>query len=117
MQTDSNVTRARIAPEARRLRDLYAPAEVHAMLTRERARADRHRREFSMVVFAVDSDTPIDGQLRLARVVLKHARGTDEVGYYDGGSICAILPDTTSIGAWLFAQRVCESAQSRSIRS
>jgi lipopolysaccharide/colanic/teichoic acid biosynthesis glycosyltransferase len=115
MQIDVNKSRAKIAPETRRLRDLYAPVEIHAMLGRERARADRHRREFSLVVFAVDGVNSMDSQLRLARMVLKHARGTDEVGYYDLASICAILPDTNSIGAWQFAQRVCESAKARSI--
>ncbi len=115
MQIDVKSPRAKVAAESRRLRDLYAPVEIHAMLTRERARADRTRREFSLVVFAVDGTSSMDSQLRLARVVLKHARNTDEVGYYDQRSICTILPDTTSIGAWQFAQRVCESAQGRSI--
>lgn len=115
MRTETKKPRARVAPETRRLRDLYAPAEINAMLTRERARADRHRREFSMVVFAAHNASDVDHQLRLARVVLNHARTTDEVGYYDRSSISAILPDTDSIGAWQFAQRVCESAKSRSI--
>jgi lipopolysaccharide/colanic/teichoic acid biosynthesis glycosyltransferase len=115
MQIDGTKSRARIASDTRRLRDLYAPVEIHAMLGRERARADRNRREFSLVVFSVEGT--LDSQLRLARMVLKHARNTDEVGYYDERSICTILPDTGSVGAWQFAQRVCESAQCRSIAS
>jgi lipopolysaccharide/colanic/teichoic acid biosynthesis glycosyltransferase len=117
MQTDVKQSRARIAPETRRLRDLYAPGEIQAMLSRERARADRHRREFSLVVFAVDASHAMESQLRLARVILNHARNTDEVGFYDKGSICSILPDTTSVGAWQFAQRVYDSAQRRSLKA
>ena len=100
------------APEMRRLTHLYSPEQIAFVLQRERARADRQRGEFSLVMFRSESDTrPETALTQLAKVVLAHARTTDEVGNYDRTSVCVVLPDTDATGAWKFAQRVCDTAK------
>ncbi len=100
------------APEMRRLHHLYSPEQISFVLQRERARADRHRREFSLVIFRAESDVrPALALSQLAKIVLAHARATDEVGHYDKTSVCVVLPDTDATGSWKFAQRVCDSAK------
>lgn len=96
----------------RALRDLYTPRQVAGLLHRERARADRHGREFALVVLRLRrADTGEWALLRLARMTLDAARTTDEVGRYDDDAVCAILPDTDAGGAWFFARRVCQDAR------
>ncbi|HEX3355359.1 MAG TPA: sugar transferase [Tepidisphaeraceae bacterium] len=100
------------APEMRRLHHLYSPEQISFVLQRERARADRHSREFSLVIFRTESDLrPALALSQLAKIVLAHARATDEVGHYDKTSVCVVLPDTDATGSWKFAQRVCDSAK------
>src|SRR4051812_41720750 len=100
------------SPEMRRLNHLYLPEQIAFVLHRERARADRHHSEFSMVVFRSDSETGVqEALMQIAKIVLAHARTTDEVGHYDSTSVCVVLPETDATGAWKFAQRVCDSAK------
>jgi len=80
------------APEMRRLSHLYTPDQMAFVLQRERARADRHHREFSMVMFRSDATRPDQALTQIAKIVLAHARATDEVGNYDRTSICVVLP-------------------------
>jgi len=103
------------ADDFRSLRDLYTPRQVAGLLHRERARADRHAREFALVVLRLRHDTGEWSILRLARVLLDAARTTDEVGRYDDDSVCAILPDTDAGGAWYFARRACEQARRKGL--
>lgn len=99
------------ADDFRSLRDLYTPRQVAGLLHRERARADRHQREFALVVLRLRGEAGEWAVLRLARLVLDAARATDEVGRYDDDAVCAILPDTDAGGAWFFARRVCDAAR------
>ena len=118
---------------ARRLREVYRPEEVAGMIRRERARADRVGGRFSFVVFEPTDARPSpagaagDGRsrsvasrrsrwtrrqrvARLARIVLRCVRASDEVGRTADGGVCAVLPDTGPEGAWTFARRVTGSA-------
>jgi lipopolysaccharide/colanic/teichoic acid biosynthesis glycosyltransferase len=100
------------SPEMRRLNHLYSPEQIAFVLHRERARADRHHAEFSMVMFRSDSEMRVqEALMQIAKIVLAHARTTDEVGHYDSTSVCVVLPETDATGAWKFAQRVCDSAK------
>ena len=56
-------------------------------------------------------NAPRPGMSQIAKIVLAHARATDEVGHYDKASVCVVLPETDGNGAWQFAQRVCDSAK------
>src|SRR5215212_3740708 len=102
-----------VAPEMRRLQHLYSPEQIAFVLQRERARADRQHSEFSLVMVRSESpDVPLDAALLdLAKIILTHARATDEIGYYDRTSVCIVLPDTDGDGAWKYAQRVCDGAK------
>jgi hypothetical protein len=106
------VAPAPAAPEMRRLHHLYSPEQIAFVLQRERSRADRHHSEFSLVMFRSESEMRLDQALsQIAKIVLAHARATDEVGHYDKASVCVVLPETDGNGAWQFAQRVCDSAK------
>lgn len=99
----------------RSLRDLYTPRQVAGLLQRERARADRHAREFSLVVLRLRTGDGEWSVLRLARVGLDAARTTDEVGRYDDDAVACILPDTDAAGAWYFARRACAAARQKGL--
>src|SRR5262245_29215810 len=63
------------SPEMRRLHHLYSPEQIAFILHRERARADRHHGEFSLVMFRSDSESRVDHALmQIAKIILAHAR-------------------------------------------
>jgi len=117
MRLDVDVAKASRAPapaspELRRLKHLLSPEQVSFVLQRERSRADRHQAEFSLVIFRSESEMKLHvALLKIARIILTHARATDEIGHYDKTSVCVILPETGGNGAWQFAQRVCDDAK------
>ena len=93
---------------ARHLNGLLNHKEMLYVLHRERARADRTGREFSIIVFQPPKDTPHNQRalLRLARTVVRRARETDEVGWFDDHSVCAMLFDCPVPSARQFATDV-----------
>lgn len=54
--------------------------------------------------------------LRLAHLVLTRSRGTDDVGWFDGDTVCAILPDTSPDGAARFADNVIAGLRDSTIK-
>src|SRR5438270_9132717 len=68
--------------------------QIQWILRRERARADRTRQGFSLVLFATASGPR--AYHRFGRILCRRARATDDVGYFDNDdqSLCAILPAT-----------------------
>ncbi|MGE5611383.1 MAG: sugar transferase, partial [Bacillota bacterium] len=99
----------------RDLRTLYSPQEIQAILRRERGRADRGKREFSMVVMELEEGGKrlLD---RLTRMLLSRARSTDEIGWFSSERPCVVLPDTGTQGACCFAESVCELARQNTLR-
>jgi hypothetical protein len=94
----------------RTLRNMYTEEQSANAIHRERLRADRTNQEFSLVLFRVPrSIGPTRSALRLARTVLSRSRGTDDVGWFDEETVCAILPGTTADGAGRFADNVLAS--------
>ena len=91
----------------RHVRELYNPDQIGAVLRRERARSDRQHCGFSIVLFRLDI-TPFHERplIRLATVLLKLIRETDELGRYDQHTLCAVLPDTDAVGASILIARV-----------
>src|SRR5438552_15956483 len=70
--------------------------QIQWILRRERARADRTRQGFSLVLFATASGPR--AHHRLGRILCRRARATDDVGYFDDADnqqLCAVLPATT----------------------
>src|SRR5476651_910991 len=106
---------ARALKPNRSLRTLYTQEQTDNSIHRERCRADRTKTEFSLVLFRVPrSIGPSRTALRLARSVLVRSRGTDEIGWFDEETVCAILPDTTADGAGRFADNVVGSVREKS---
>jgi lipopolysaccharide/colanic/teichoic acid biosynthesis glycosyltransferase len=98
----------------RHVRELFNPDQMHAVLRRERARADRQQRQFALVLFHLDIGAENERELvRLATVLLKQVRETDEVGRFDRTTLCAILPDTDSVGASMLIARVRRATRGR----
>jgi lipopolysaccharide/colanic/teichoic acid biosynthesis glycosyltransferase len=101
----------------RSLRTLYTQAQTDLSIHRERCRADRTKTEFSLVLFRVPrSIGPSRTALRLARSVLQRSRTTDEIGWFDEETVCAILPDTSADGAGRFADNVVGSVREAVLR-
>ena len=108
---------ARSLKANRSLRTLYTEAQTDISIHRERCRADRTKTEFSLVLFRVPrSIGPSRTALRLARLVLQRSRATDEIGWFDEETVCAILPDTTGDGAGRFADNVVGSVRESAMR-
>jgi len=97
----------------RRLHEMYFPKHLLAVIRRERARADRQRGQFSLVMFRLVPARGRWAMFRLSRLVLNEVRTTDEIGLYDRHTVCAILPDTTPEGAWRLISRVNEIARAK----
>lgn len=100
-------------PVHRSLHEIYFPKHLHAIIRRERARADRQKGVFSLVMFRLLPSRSRWATLRLSRIVFNEVRTTDEVGLYDHHTVCAILPDTAPQGAWKLINRVRDLAGSR----
>jgi lipopolysaccharide/colanic/teichoic acid biosynthesis glycosyltransferase len=90
------------------LRELTPMPQFRRMLSRERARSDRTGQGFSLVIFAPRDPRSVDGTLRrLAIVLQRRLRTSDEAGWVDGERLGAFLPCTPAAGAWKVADDVC----------
>lgn len=104
---------ARIIPftylwQARGFRGVQSVEQFRAILERERARADRNEHQFSVVVFdIVGTEANIAETQRLARVLTKRIRFTDQLGWFDSHRIGILLPETPVSGAWKLADDAC----------
>src|SRR5207244_9972618 len=106
-----------LAPISERLSDRYLTAgQIGRVIRRERGRADRARGQFSLLLFRTAGGAHDQrGTRRLARIIARRVRETDEVGRYGDGSLCAVLPDTAPTGAACLARNVCAEARQRGI--
>lgn len=97
--------------------NLWRPSEMERLLRRETARADRTGRGFSLILFPVKAGPrQVPSTYRLARALIRRARVTDEVGWFSEQCLCALLSDTPSAGARIFAARVCDLISRRAAR-
>ncbi len=74
-------------------------ADFCRTLDRERARADRHDREFSILLLDGDALSNPDDADDLINVIVARIRSTDEIGWFDKPRIVLLLPYTSSSGA------------------
>lgn len=96
---------------------MLSPEQMNIALQRESARADRSTSEFALVLFRVrHKQRHALSTLRLAKIILKRVRTTDDVGWFNDLHICALLPDTSASGAWRFADDVCNLVAERGPR-
>jgi lipopolysaccharide/colanic/teichoic acid biosynthesis glycosyltransferase len=103
------IHRARPRP-IHRLGNMHSRRDIDAILHRECARCERNGHEFSMVVIAMAETQTARSTARLARLLCRETRATDEIGWYDSRRLCAVLPDTSDEGAISFVRRFTESA-------
>ncbi len=116
MQTITRSNQRPVRPVARfGLHRLHAPLVTRALLDHERGRADRNGGEFSLVLFSIDKLGKTRAMQRLAKLLAVRARATDAVGWFDTKTVCAILPDTSALGARCFAQHMTGCARDRSL--
>ena len=84
----------------------------HAVLVRERARANRNGHMFSVLMFDLSaiSTTPL---AELMQTLKQRVRSIDEVGWLDArrigqtGRIGVVLPYTGAEAAWTLADTIC----------
>lgn len=88
---------------------IHSRERMHALVYRERARSDRSSQPFSLVLFRMAGcNNRHRDMLRLAHTALRRARITDDIGWFDGRTLAALLPDTDAQGAWCFVDGVQE---------
>lgn len=86
--------------------------ELEGMLRRERARADRGGRPFSLVIFRGPRNAQHAKLLKpISTSVKLRMRETDEWGWLDGKAIYAVLFDTGSVGARRFVADVAGTVE------
>jgi lipopolysaccharide/colanic/teichoic acid biosynthesis glycosyltransferase len=91
------------------LDSLPSQEQIERLITREVARAERNGLHFSLVLFRVKRGGRLGvNERRLALTLMRRVRVTDEVGWFDGDHLSAILPDTSAQGAQVFADAVCD---------
>jgi lipopolysaccharide/colanic/teichoic acid biosynthesis glycosyltransferase len=106
--------RARPRP-IHRIKNLHSRRDIDAILHRECARCERNGHEFCLVViWSADGGTgrPL---ARLAKLLCRRARATDEIGWFETHRICVVLPDTSAEGAVSFVRDFTESANHRGL--
>ena len=104
------------AKEARVPVSVHSAEQFHAIIEREKARANRNAHQFSLVLFELSSRGECIFQERyLTDSLLNRVRWTDEAGWYDDRHIGVVLPDTSSIGAQRLADRICDMVTSKTL--
>jgi lipopolysaccharide/colanic/teichoic acid biosynthesis glycosyltransferase len=53
---------------------------------------------------------------RLAQMLVKRIRSSDEAGWFDGHRIGVVLPETSAVGAWELADYVCQTIAAKASR-
>jgi hypothetical protein len=87
-------------------------AAFHALIARERGRSDRNGNVFSLVIFRLDLDSAHTMQARrLVAALGRRLRDTDEIGWFDGQHIGAILPYVSGGDAAKIAESICREVQ------
>ena len=81
--------------------------DFKAILKRERARADRGNKKFSLIIFEIHN---MENDISLLRFIIKYlssrVRLSDVMGWYDEKKIGILLPDTSQEGAQKLADEI-----------
>jgi len=105
-------------PHATRWRTLCPAEALPNVLRRERARADRIRSGFCVVLVGLrGGQEDADAVAKLGDLVATRARETDEVAVVGGRFVCAVLPDTPLGGARRFVDAVRASLNGQAGRT
>ena len=94
---------------------ILAPAEFQLALAKERMRSDRHGLGFALLILQLQAETDPAAaspspsrQLRLAQIVRRRLRFTDECGLMDAGMVGALLPHTDRDGATVVLESIVD---------
>jgi lipopolysaccharide/colanic/teichoic acid biosynthesis glycosyltransferase len=94
---------------------ILAPAEFQLALAKERMRSDRHGLGFALLILEPQATAdpagvsqPPSPQLRLAQLVRRRLRFTDECGLMEAGMVGALLPHTDREGARVVLESIVE---------
>lgn len=82
--------------------ELYSQDEFHAILTREKARADRNGHGFSLVTIEVSGKEDASS---LIKYFQNKIRSSDEIGWFDHNTLGILLYNTSANGAWQFVNK------------
>jgi len=96
---------------------VHLAEEIHAILEREKARADRNAHRFSFILFNLNNKTARGSNFQaysLTNILVSRIRWTDEAGWFDNKCLCVVLPDTSNIGARKFADSVLQMLSAKS---
>src|SRR5437773_802901 len=100
----------------RRVERQLSAGQIAWVIRRERARADRTGKEFSLVLFrTAGGAADLRAVRQLGRILEARVRGTDEVGCHEDGWPCAVLADTGPLGAACLARGVCAAAKQQGV--
>jgi lipopolysaccharide/colanic/teichoic acid biosynthesis glycosyltransferase len=106
--------RARPRP-IHRIKSLHSRRDIDAILHRECARCERNGHEFCLVVIWLADGGAARPLARLAKLLCRRARATDEIGWFKARRLCVVLPDTSADGAISFVRDFTESANHRGL--
>lgn len=98
-----------------KIKNFHSRSQIDAILHRECSRCERSGQEFSLVVISVTKNGARRHVHRLAKLLCRRARATDEVGWFDAQQLCVVLPDTSGDGAMAFVGHFTESANYRGL--
>lgn len=88
---------------------IYSEVEFRTIIEQERARADRNDHQFSLVVFdIVELTGKKNGIRRMIQKISGRIRSIDKIGWYDNQRIGIILPYTSSEGATILTETICD---------
>lgn len=88
---------------------LLGASAMRFVLERERARAERSKTPFSLIVMTWSGKLPTDAALaRLTKTLTARLRLTDEAGWLGKNRLALVLADTSEGGAWKVLRDVCQ---------
>lgn len=100
----ARVARRQGLPASTHIPDIHAGSEFQAILSYERARADRAGTRFALVALELAAHSGDKGELaRLTRALLGRIRSTDVLGWLEPDALGVLLPCTDLEGGWIFA--------------
>ncbi len=90
------------------MRELLSAKQLHAIMARERARADRNSHEFSVIILALGNQAESRVlSRRVAQTLFQRVRFTDDAGWLDHQHLGLVLPETSASGAHKLANDLC----------
>lgn len=113
----SAVRRIRIRASRRKI-DMHSVESLRFLVQRERFRADRTGRSFSLIAlrFLDSPNAQPDSEQDLIQWLQQELRITDDVGRLDDGRFGIVLPETDAAGAEIVADRIRLECATRDLR-